>query len=71
MKNTHMKSMDHEAQRAAWASGWFMTLLKARRRADVHDEHRAISGLEALGIYIRFAEDVGPEPLSGEEAPRG
>ncbi len=55
MKNTAER--DHEAQRCAWAVGWFLSLLKARRKGSTPDLERAETGLEALGIRVLFEED--------------
>lgn len=49
---------DHEAQRAAWAVGWFLTLLKGRRAKDDLEVERGASGLDALGIRVLFDEDL-------------
>ncbi len=52
---------DHEAQRCAWAVGWFLSLLKARRRGQAAEVERARDGLNALGISVRFEEDERPD----------
>ena len=49
---------DHEAQRSAWAVGWFLSLLKARRRGRADELERAQTGLAALGIHVLFDEDA-------------
>ena len=49
---------DHEAQRCAWAVGWFLSLLKARRKENAPELERAQTGLEALGIRVLFEEDA-------------
>lgn len=55
--NKNPAERDHEAQRCAWAVGWFLSLLKARRRSSTPELERAATGLEALGIRVLFEED--------------
>lgn len=63
---------DHEAQRAAWASGWFLSLLKARRLGLSTERDRAQTGLSALGIRVQFDEDiVAPRRRRKEGGTRG
>ena len=57
---------DHEAQREAWAAGWFLSLMKARRLGG--DVERPQAGLDALGIQVLFAEDESPEPSTTKPA---
>ena len=56
MKND-IPERDHEAQRSAWAVGWFLSLLKARRKGNALERDRAMTGLAALGIHVIFEED--------------
>jgi hypothetical protein len=63
---------DHEAQRAAWASSWFLSLLKARRLGLATEHERAQTGLSALGIRVQFDEDiVAPRRRRKEGGGRG
>lgn len=71
MKDKDQVHQDHEVQRAAWATGWFLGLLKARRLHDGQEQQRTETGLAALGIRVAFEEDASADPLRGEEVPRG
>ncbi len=57
---------DHESQRAAWACGWFASLMKARRVGG--DVERPVAGLNSLGIQVVFEEDEIPALSNTEQA---
>tara|TARA_R110002126_G_scaffold86474_19_gene208811 strand:- start:3396 stop:3617 length:222 start_codon:yes stop_codon:yes gene_type:complete len=62
----------HEAERAAWALGWFASLLKGRRKNNERMEEGARCGLLALGISVKFEEDPevrSPLPKEDSNAP--
>jgi|GEM_PF-4814994 len=66
---TRFAKQDHEAQRNAWAVGWFLSLLKARRTGDIPTHERARTGLAALGIRVLFDEDSPPVSAKTEGGP--